>query len=96
LIGTVGEQVKQRGKRFFDLWADQTEAVTVLDVGGMNHQDQRQAEGVDDQMALAPLDLFAGVVPSRTAGFRGFDALAVDHARGWRCRPAGLLAGGGE
>src|SRR5882672_4340186 len=34
--------------------------------------------GVDERMALAPVDLLARIVTARAAGFGGLDALAVD------------------
>jgi hypothetical protein len=36
--------------------------------------------GVSEDMALAPLDLLAHVIAARTSAFRGFYALAADHA----------------
>ena len=40
--------------------------------------DEVAALGVDQRVALGPIDLFAGVVTARTAGLGGLDALAVD------------------
>jgi len=47
----------------------------------MGLKDERAPVGVDHGVALAALDLLAGVVASGTAGFDGLDALAVDHRR---------------
>ena len=53
--------------------------VAVLDVGGMNHQPEQEADGVDDDVALASLNVLGGVKAANTSTFGGFDALAVDH-----------------
>src|ERR1700755_2422173 len=45
---------------------------------------------IGDDMALAALDLLAGIEAPWTAGFGGLDRLAVDHSGGG----AGLAAGG--
>ena len=37
--------------------------------------------GIGQDVPLAALDLLALVIAPRPAGFRGLDALAVDHAR---------------
>ena len=50
----------------------------------MNHEADHQPERVDNDMALAALDLLARIIASDAAAFRGFDALAVDHTRRWR------------
>jgi hypothetical protein len=40
-------------------------------------------------LALAPVDLLAGIVPARSAALGGFDRFAIDHpARGLASRPA--------
>jgi hypothetical protein len=36
--------------------------VAILNAGTMDHHDQQQAQRVDDDMALAALDLLAGIV----------------------------------
>jgi hypothetical protein len=51
---------------------------------GLKHKGA--AVGVDPGVALSTLDLLAGVIATRPAGFSGLDALAVDHRR----RRAGL------
>ena len=45
----------------------------------MGLDDEAAAVGVDQRVALAPLDLLAGIVTARTACLGGLDALAVDH-----------------
>ena len=41
-------------------------------------EDEAAALGIDQGMTLAAVDLFAGVIAARSAGFGGLDALAVD------------------
>jgi hypothetical protein len=53
--------------------------VAVLNVGGMDQDEQHEATGVRDDMTLPALDLLARVIPANPAGFRGFDRLTVDH-----------------
>ena len=74
LIPSIGEQLLQPGETPSDARADQPQAVAVLDVGGMHDQPQRQAQRVGEQVALAAVDLLAGIEPTRAAGFGGLDA----------------------
>ena len=53
--------------------------VTILNVGGMNTERQQIAAGIDHDVALAALDLLAGVVSGNGRVFRCFHALTVDH-----------------
>jgi len=56
-------------------------AVAVLDTGSGDDHDQHETERVGEHMALAALDLLAGVEAANLSTLRGFHALAVDHAR---------------
>ncbi|GAB3142559.1 hypothetical protein GCM10027290_17320 [Micromonospora sonneratiae] len=58
-------------------------AVTVLDVGGADHDHQEQAQCVGDDEPFPAVDLFAGVVAAAVPGdgVGGFDALGVDDPR---------------
>lgn len=53
-----------------------------MHAGGGDAHDQQQAQGVDQNVALAPVDLLARVVASLTGDRRGLDALAVQTAGG--------------
>ena len=63
-------------------------AVAILNVGVMHEQTDQIAFRVGDDVALAAVDLLARVIAPRTATFRGFHRLAVDHSG----RRAGLAA----
>ena len=47
-----------------------------------DHHRQHQAQRIDQQMPLAPLDLFAGVVAPRARDLGGLDTLAVQRTSG--------------
>src|SRR4051794_711399 len=93
LIAGIGEQVTEPGKAPTDPGTDWRQAVAILDAGRMDHQPQRQAQGVGEQMSLAAVDLLAGVEAALAAGFGGLDALAVDDSGTRRRFAAGLLTG---
>jgi len=64
-------------------------AVTVLDVGRVNHQREDQPERVHDDMTLAPLGFLARIVPS-VAPFSAVltDWLSITPALGVGLRPS--------
>lgn len=82
----------QPGKAPDDFGQHQRRAVTVLDVGGVDHGMNEIAVGVSEDMALATFDLLARVIAARASAFRGFYALAVDHASTGRSLAAVRLA----
>ena len=53
----------------------------IVDVGGMHAVLQQIALRINEQMALAALDLFAAVIATRSAHLGGLDRLAVDDRR---------------
>ena len=75
-----------------NLGQHQRRAVTVLDVGGVDHGMNEIAIGVGEDVALAPLDLLACIIAARTARFCGFHALTVDHPGAGRCFAANYLS----
>jgi hypothetical protein len=75
-----------------DFGQHQRRAVTILDVGGMDHGMNEIAIGVGEDVTLAPFDLLSGIIAARTAALRRFHALAVDHARTGRSFTANRLA----
>jgi hypothetical protein len=44
----------------------------------MGFEHEATPVGIDQRVALAPVDLLAGIVTARAAGLGGLDALAVD------------------
>src|SRR5580658_7627957 len=64
-------------QRFFE---EQARSVAILDVGWQHHDHQQQAHGIDQNVALDAVDLFARVVAAHAAALAGFDGLAVDDA----------------
>ncbi len=54
-------------------------AVAVLDVGGVDHGDQQEANGIDQDVSLPALDLLGRVIARNAAVFRDFHRLTVDH-----------------
>lgn len=94
-VTAIGEDVAQPGEEIADRRQHADRAVAMLDVGAVHLGADQEPVGVGDDVALAPVDLLAGVVPARPAALGSFDRLAVDDpAREARfsARPfAGLL-----
>jgi len=63
LIAAIGEDQLQPRKAAADAAADPGQAVPVLDVGGMNHHDERQAERIGEQVPLAAIDRQQAIDP---------------------------------
>ena len=75
-VGTVGEDRLQERKQPAGVAIqDQKGAVAVLYVGRVDDDGEDQAEGVDEQMALLALDLFARVIARRVDARPPFSAL---------------------
>jgi group II intron reverse transcriptase/maturase len=56
----------------------------IIQRGAGHHHCQQQAEGVDQQMALAPFDFFPAVIPTlRATNLGGLDRLAIDARGTW-------------
>ena len=58
-------------------------AVSVLDVGGMDEDEEQKAAGVGDVISFATFDFLACDVAGNAAAFSGFSRLAVEDARRW-------------
>ena len=82
-IGAVGEDMAQPREAVADRCQHIGSPVAVLDVGGMDDGGDQEALGVGEDMALPALDQLGGVEAARTAAFRGFHRLAVDHPGAW-------------
>ena len=75
LIGAVGEQFFEIGEPAKQRRKQQSAAVAILDIGGMNDGLHQQPLGVDEKMALLALDLFSGIEPVRIDRGPPFSAL---------------------
>ena len=62
--------------------------MAVLNIGGMDVDGEQQSIGVGNDMPLAPVNTFAGIVASRTASLGRWGALTVND----RCRWSGLAS----
>ena len=66
----------------------------IIQPRSRDQQGHQQAQGIDDHMPLAPLDLLAAIIAALgTAHLRRFDRLAVDARRTGRGLPTRLPAG---
>jgi hypothetical protein len=64
-------------------------AVAILNARRMRFEQERTSVGVDDDVALAPVDLLACIIAARATGFRGLDTLwlSMIAAEGLASRP---------
>ena len=63
-IAAIGEDPLQTPETRSQLADQQFSAVAVLNIGRVHHERDDQAEGVDNQVTLAPRDFLARVVPT--------------------------------
>ena len=77
-IAAVGEAAGQRRIGVPAAFDEAGRAVTVLDVGGMDQGVEQVAGRVGHEMALALLDLLAGIVAAPPTGLGRLDRLTVD------------------
>ena len=64
-IGTIGEEMAQPGEEIVNGFDNERGAVAVLNISRVNLGADEEANRIGDDMALAPVDLFAGVIPAR-------------------------------
>ena len=75
LVAAVGDDALQEREQPANLLQHRQAAVPVLDVGRQDANPEHQPERVDDRVALAPLDLLAGIVTHRIGAFPPLSAL---------------------
>jgi hypothetical protein len=80
-IGAVGEDTLNEWIQRAGSLQQRDGAITILDRGRLDLENQSSAIGIDHGFTLAPADFLAGVISPGPTGFRGFDALAVDYRR---------------
>ena len=71
-IGTIGKQVTQPGEPVANGLDERACAIAVLNVGRGNDHKQQQSDRVDNNVALATLDLFSGVISAERPRFQWF------------------------
>ena len=64
-IAAVGPNQGEPWEPSLELLEDQLGSVSILKARLVNDHRQDQAEGVDDEMAFASVDLLCGIVPAR-------------------------------
>lgn len=72
-IAAIREDMAQPGEAVADRLDEIDRAVTVLNAGGVNRDEQHQPERVGNDVTLAAHDLLARVIASHPATFGGFD-----------------------
>src|SRR3954454_16003003 len=80
-IAALGEDVAQPWKPAADGLEQRRCSVAILHIGRTNKDEEHEAQRVSDDVALAPVDLFPGVVARKTSAFGRLHALAVNDAR---------------
>src|SRR5215470_13653223 len=71
--------------------AEETGPRRIGDRSGCDDHGHQEPQGIDQQMAFPPFDVFAFVVAALPSQFRGLDALAVETARRGVLMASGLL-----
>ena len=73
MITTIGVDALDEGEQTPRSFVEhQGGAVAVLDIGGMNDDAQQEAERIDEDVALAALDLLACIEALRIEAFAPF------------------------
>src|ERR1700693_466111 len=72
----------QPGKGIADGGEEQRRSIAILDASLMHDRTNQKAGRISQDVAFAALDLLAGIIAARPAGFGGLDRLAVDDAGG--------------
>src|SRR5918998_1401040 len=91
-IGRVSPHELDGRKQMLQTLQQELGPCTIMDVGGLHLVLQQSALRVDEQMALAALDLLAAVVPTRPTHLGSLDRLAVEDRRCRLARPADATA----
>ena len=93
LITAIRKQLLQKREFSEHCAQDESAAVAILNVGGMNERMQQQAYRIDENMPLLALDLLSGIVAMRIDAMPPFSALftlwlSITAAVGLASRPA--------
>ena len=71
-IAAIGKDVAQPRIQLADRGQSSNRTIAILNIGGVNPQANQMTFGVGDDMALAPLDLLAGIKSARTTALPWF------------------------
>ena len=77
-ISAVGEDPLDEGEEAARGAQQRSAAIAILDARRMRFEHEATPVRIDQRMALAPVDLLAGIVAARAASLGRLDALAVD------------------
>ena len=88
-VSAIREDMAQPRKQVADRGQQVRRSIPILSVGGMDLCRHQMSRRVGKDVALAAVDLLAGIIAARTPALRGLDRLAVDHAS----RRTGLASG---
>jgi len=78
-IARIGPNLAKSGETMSQWRQEQFSSITVLNSGRVDHDQQDQADRVDQDMPFAPKDLLAGVITSSEASpVSGLDALTIN------------------
>ena len=80
-ISSVGEDAFNEGEDRARGLQKRPATVAILDTRWMRFEHEAAPIGIDERMALAAIDLFAGIIAARFTGLRRLHALAVDDSR---------------
>ena len=72
----IGEYMAQPGKTKTHRFQYIDCAITVLNIGGVDENEDQKSTSVGENVALATSDLLSRIITPNPAAFRGFDALA--------------------
>jgi hypothetical protein len=78
-VAAIGEYMAQLGKAETHRFQHIDRPVAVLDIGGVDGNEDQKSAGVGENVALATPDFLIRVIAPNPAALGGFDALAVDH-----------------
>src|SRR5262249_42093101 len=80
IVCAIGPHVPEGAVHRVSPHQDRNSAVTILNVGRRDDERQHHSEDVNEDMALASVDLLSPVEAPRATVAAGLDALAVDNA----------------
>jgi hypothetical protein len=82
-INTIGKDMPQLGEAVSQALQQRDGAMDVLHIGRVNMNCEQEAISIGDDMPFAPVDTFARVKTSRSAGLRRRSTLTVDDRCSW-------------